>query len=88
MDKVDIPPPAEREPAIRKVLHYKGNNVDDLYKRYYFGPTYRADGGPGRVWKIRHAEYDAVTDVTTAFYAPVAEYELNAVIEQIHQRMG
>lgn len=87
---IEVTDPAyvEREPAPRKCLHYKGDKVAEVKKRYYFGPTYDPNGGPGKVWKIRSAEYDEAADLTTAWYAPVASYELNAVMNQIHARMG
>lgn len=76
----------EREPAPRKTLRLPGDRRKQIKERYYFGPTYRSDGGPGMVWKFRHAEYDAAKDVTTAWFAPVGEHELNSVLAELHKR--
>lgn len=81
-------PEAEREPAERKRLTYTGDRVDELKERHYFGPTYRADGGAGRVWRFASAEYDAEKNVTVAWFAPVSERELQAVMDAIHRRQA
>lgn len=73
---------AEREPAPRKFMTFNGDRVAEAWARLYFGPTTQ-----GRVFKVTHAEYDETADKTRVVLAPVADYELQQVLDAI-QRAG